>query len=58
MWELYADNHQVATTLRDVEQMRNQALNLGLMVSAAAFASNEVARLLLRSRKSPPPTSV
>ena len=58
MWELYADNHQVATTLRDVEQMRNQALNLGLMASAAAFASNEVARLLLRSRKSPPSLSV
>lgn len=52
MWELYSDNQQVATSLRDVESMRTSALNLGIMTSIAAFGLNEVARLTLRSRKS------
>ena len=51
LWELYADNHQVATSLRDVEQMRNGATNLGIAASIAAFGLNEVARLTLRTRK-------
>ena len=52
LWQLYADNQQVATSLRDVESLRNQATNLGVAVSVAAFGLNEVARLTLRSRKS------
>lgn len=51
LWELYADNQQVATSLRDVEQMRNGATNLGIAASIAAFGLNEVARLTLRTRK-------
>jgi len=51
LWELYSDNQQVATSLRDVETMRNNATNLGVAVSIAAFGLNEVARLTLRSRK-------
>lgn len=51
LWELYADNQQVATSLRDVEQLRNRATNLGIAASIAAFGMNEVARLTLRSRK-------
>ena len=51
LWELYADNHQVATSLRDVEELRNSATNLGIAASIAAFGLNEVARLTLRTRK-------
>ena len=51
LWELYADNQQVATSLRDVEEMRNGATNLGIAASIAAFGLNEVARLTLRTRK-------
>ena len=51
MWELYADNHQVSTSLRDVEAMRARSFNLGILASVAAFGLNEVARLTLRSRK-------
>ena len=51
LWQLYSDNVQVATSLRDVESMRTRAQNLGIMTSVAAFGLNEVARLLLRSRK-------
>lgn len=49
LWKLYSDNHQVATSLRDVESLRNSALNVGIMTSIAAFGMNEVARLILRS---------
>ena len=51
LWKLYSDNQQVATSLRDVESLRNSALNVGIMTSIAAFGLNEVARLILRSRK-------
>ena len=51
LWELYADNQQVATSLRDVETMRNEATNLSIAASIAAFGLNEVARLTLRTRK-------
>ncbi len=51
LWQNYADNNQVATSLRDVETMRTSAQNLGLMVTIATFGLNEVARLTLRSRK-------
>jgi len=51
LWSNYADNNQVATSLRDVESMRQSSQNLGIMVSIAAFGLNEVARLTLRSRK-------
>jgi hypothetical protein len=51
LWKLYADNQQVATTLRDVEGLRASSQNIGLAVSIAAFGLNEVARLTLRSRK-------
>jgi len=51
LWELYSDNYQVSTSLRDVESMRTSAQNLGIMTSIAAFGLNEVARLTLRSRK-------
>ena len=51
LYKLYSDNHQVATSLRDVEGLRTDSQNLGLAVSVAAFGLNEVARLLLRSRK-------
>mmetsp|Transcript_24381 Transcript_24381/g.30268 ORF Transcript_24381/g.30268 Transcript_24381/m.30268 type:complete len:129 (+) Transcript_24381:13-399(+) len=49
LWKLYADNQQVATTLRDVEGLRASSQNIGLAVSIAAFGLNEVARLTLRS---------
>jgi len=52
LWNLYGDNHQVSTTLRDVETLRSNAQNLGLFVTVAVFGLNEVARLTLRSRKS------
>ena len=55
LWKLYADNNQVATSLRDVESLRASSQNLGLAVSVAAFGLNEVARLTLRSRKYCPP---
>lgn len=51
LWKLYADNHQVATSLRDVEDLRTSSQNLGIAVSLTAFGLNEVARLTLRSRK-------
>ena len=51
LWKLYADNHQVATSLRDVENLRSSSQNLGVAVSLTAFGLNEVARLTLRSRK-------
>lgn len=51
LWENYSDNHEVSTSLRDVESMRNSAANIGLVASIAAFGLNEVARLALRSRK-------
>lgn len=54
LWKLYHDNNQVATSLRDVESLRSSALNVGIMTSIAAFGLNEVARLILRSRKSSP----
>ena len=47
----YGDNVYVSTTMREVEQIRNQATNLGIVTSLAAFGLNEVARLTLRSRK-------
>ena len=49
--DLYSDNHHVATSLRDIESMRSNAVNTGVMASIAAFGLNEVARLTLRSRK-------
>ena len=51
MWQLYADNTEVATSLRDVESIRANAQNIGILTSVAAFGLNEVARLTLRSRK-------
>jgi len=51
LWKLYNDNHNVATTLRDVEAMRSSSLYLGACTSIAAFGLNEVARMTLRSRK-------
>lgn len=51
--QLYGDNTHVSTSLKDIEQMRSSAQNLGIAVSVAAFGLNEVARLTLRSRKSP-----
>lgn len=51
LWQLYADNYEVATSLRDVEGMRNSATNLGILTSIAAFGMNEVVRLGMRSRK-------
>lgn len=51
LWQLYADNQQVATSLRDVEELRNTATNRAIIASIAAFGLNEVARLTLRSRK-------
>ena len=51
LWRLYADNHEVSTSLRDVESMRANATNIGIVATVAAFGLNEVARLILRSRK-------
>ena len=51
LWRLYADNREVSTSLRDVEAMRSSSQNLGIAVTVAAFGLNEVARLVLRSRK-------
>lgn len=51
LWQLYSDNYSVSTSLRDVESMRTKAQNIGMMTSIAAFGLNEVARLLMRSRK-------
>ena len=51
LWQLYADNYEVATSLKDVEAMRNSATNLGILTSVAAFGMNEVVRLGMRSRK-------
>jgi hypothetical protein len=51
LWSLYNDNHNVATSLRDVEAMRSSSLYLGASASIAAFGINEFARLTLRSRK-------
>ena len=53
LYENYGDNEYVATALRDVEASRNNAYNLGIITSVAAFGLNEVARLTLRSRKFP-----
>lgn len=51
LWKNYSDNHEVSTSLRDVESLRSSADNLGLAVTLASFGLNEVARLTLRSRK-------
>ena len=51
LYEKYGDNEYVATTLREMEELRNKATNYGIMTSVAAFGLNEVARLTLRSRK-------
>ena len=52
LYDKYGDNHFVATTVREMEQMRNSATNRGLFATVAIFGLNEVARLALRSRKS------
>ena len=53
----YGDNEYVATTMRELEQLRSQATNYGLITSIAVFGLNEVARLTLRSRKSNTPVT-
>ena len=58
LYDKYGDNHFVATTVRELEQMRNSATNYGLFTSLAVFGLNEVARLTLRSRKSPHPCRI
>lgn len=49
LYKLYSDNNDVKNGLKDVEQLRMTALNMGIMTSVAAFGLNEVARLALRT---------
>ena len=51
LYERYRDQEQVATSQRDIEDIRNKASTMGLMTSIALFGLNEVARLTMRSRK-------
>ena len=51
LFDKYWDSEYVATSQRDIEQMRNRASTMGLATSIAAFGLNEVARLTMRSRK-------
>ena len=51
LFEKYGDSELVATTVKELEQFRNQATNLGIMTSVAAFGFNELSRLAFRSRK-------
>jgi hypothetical protein len=37
--------------MKEVEEIRRAAQNMGIAASVAAFGMNEVARLTLRSRK-------
>ena len=51
LYEKYRDQEHVATSQRDIEEIRNKASTMGLMTSVAIFGLNEVARLTMRSRK-------
>ena len=51
LYERYRDQEHVATSQRDIEDIRNKASTMGLMTSIALFGLNEVARLTMRSRK-------
>ena len=51
LYERYRDQEHVATSQRDIEEIRNKASTMGLMTSIALFGLNEVARLTMRSRK-------
>ena len=51
LYERYRDQEHVATSQRDIEDIRNKASTMGLMTSVAIFGLNEVARLTMRSRK-------
>ena len=51
LYERYQDQEHVATSQRDIENIRNRATNMGLLTSVALFGLNEVARLTMRSRK-------
>ena len=51
LYERYRDQEHVATSQRDIEDIRNKASTMGLMTSVALFGLNEVARLTMRSRK-------
>ena len=51
LYQRYRDQEHVATSQRDIEDIRNKASTMGLMTSIALFGLNEVARLTMRSRK-------
>ena len=51
LFENYGDNELVATTMKELEEIRNTATNYGIMTSIAAFTFNELTRLTFRSRK-------
>ena len=51
LYQRYRDQEHVATSQRDIEEIRNKASTMGLMTSIALFGLNEVARLTMRSRK-------
>jgi hypothetical protein len=48
---LYDDKEFASSTMREVEEIRRTANNIGFLGSAGLFAANELSRLTLRSRK-------
>lgn len=53
LYDNYSDSHYVATSQKEVEQWRRKASNVGFGVSVGVFAVNELARMSMRTRKSP-----
>ncbi len=56
LFDKYRDRDFAANAQKEVEEIRRRALNLGAGSTAAIFFLNELARLSMRSRKSPPAT--
>jgi len=53
LFDKYRDRDFAANAQKEVEEIRRRALNLGAGSTAAIFVLNELARLSMRSRKSP-----
>lgn len=51
LYEKYHDQEFAANATKEVEQMRQNAFNSGVFVTAFAFGANELARMTLRTRK-------
>lgn len=51
LFEKYGDQPYAANAMKEVEQIRRDAQNMGFYISAATFGVNELVRLTMRTRK-------